>query len=253
MLEGPALAGTLGSLGAGLATAVGALPVLGFRRPTERHNRLMLGFAAGVMLAASFFSLIIPALELAKTMIGSRTLASAGVVAAVLTGASCLALLDRAVPEYTAPAGDRPSMPRPVWLMVTAITLHNIPEGAAVGMSFFGGSWATGISTSIGIGTQNIPEGLAVSCLLLTAGLSRLTAFAGGVASGLVEPVAGFASALLVTHVRMILPWGLSAAAGAMLLIIMAHLLPEATRERGAMAAVFAGLGIMLLLDTAMG
>ncbi|WP_225206719.1 ZIP family metal transporter [Novosphingobium huizhouense] len=257
----PLLAGALASLATGVATGFGAAPVLGMARPHVRRQEMLLGFAGGVMIAAAFFSLIAPGIALARTQSYGQVGAALAVAGAVAAGAGLLALLGRHLPapEHVSapgdctPAGGRNSLPPPVRLLVLAITLHNIPEGAAVGMSFADGTEA-GLATAIGIGTQNLPEGLAVSCALLAAGQGRMRAFAGGAASGLVEPVAGLGAALLVTQVAAVLPWGLGAAAGAMLLIVADHILPQVAGEgrRGhGLAAFFAGLVLMLVLDTA--
>ena len=280
----PLLAGALASLATGVATGFGATPVLGMARPDVRRQEMLLGFAGGVMLAASFFSLIAPAIALARDQGHGRLAAAVMVMVAVCAGAGLLALLGRYLPvpeQVTAPGDCRPvegrnSLPPSVRLLVIAITLHNIPEGAAVGMSFADGA-AAGLATAIGIGTQNLPEGLAVSCALLAAGRSRTSAFVGGAASGMVEPVAGLGAAVLVSQMAAVLPWGLGMAAGAMLLIVAGHILPQIAREHGGerqrgagesgaggasahagasghgLAAFFAGLALMLVLDTALG
>lgn len=159
-------------------------------------------------------------------------MAMALVGAAVVLGAVLLAGAGRVLPfpETTADGADAQAL-RPMWMMIAAITLHNIPEGAAVGMSFAPGSAAGGWSTAVGIGVQNLPEGLAVACAFLAAGFRARSAFWGGVASGAVEPIAGAASAVLVHSARALLPWGLALAAGAMLLIVFFQLLPELVRH----------------------
>lgn len=257
------VAGSVASLCAGLATGVGALPILGLGRPRPAQENLLLGFAAGVMLAASFFSLIVPALELARENGNGRVATSSIVVSAVVAGAVLLSVLHRAVPSFERlmPAASgggvgAAAKRHSVWLLIMAITLHNIPEGAAVGMSFSSGDLAAGLATTTGIALQNIPEGLAVAGAFATLGYGRLAAFAGGLGSGLVEPVAGLASALLVAHVRTVLPWGLGIAAGAMIFIVVAQILPDIREQaegRLGMEGFFAGLALMLFLDTALG
>lgn len=261
---GPAVfAGSVASLCAGLATGIGAMPILGLGRLGRTQENLMLGFAAGVMLAASFFSLIVPALELARENGSGQVATSATVVTAVIAGAVLLSALERYAPAIDriapVPAGGgvgAAAKRRSVWLMIVAITLHNIPEGAAVGMSFAHGRFADGLSTTTGIAVQNIPEGLAVAGAFATLGYGRVGAFLGGLGSGLVEPVAGVASAVLVAHARTVLPWGLGMAAGAMIFIVVAQILPDVREQGGGRLGTpgfFAGLATMLFLDTALG
>lgn len=252
-------AGILASVGTGLATGIGALPVLGLRRLSDKQQMALLAFAGGVMLAASIFSLILPALAAAVALGHARSEAWAMVVIAVGVGAGLLSLANRylPVPESTGPDGRTGAELRSVWLLVVAVTVHNIPEGAAVGMSFVDGSTISGTSTAVGIGVQNMPEGLAVACALLAAGYSRGKAFLGGVASGLVEPMAGAASAVLVSLARPLLPWGLALAAGAMLQIVFVQVLPDILRFRPSVrlpyAAFSVGTVLMLCLDVGLG
>lgn len=248
--EPAVLYGIVASLGTGLATAAGALPVLGLRRTSDGRQLVLLAFAGGVMLAASVFSLILPGIAAAQTQGFARGNAIGLVLGATLAGAIGMALLGRWLPVPEAVFGnadatgngapcpaerarstDGAQKNRAVWLLVLAITLHNIPEGAAVGMAFSGGSAVNGLSTAIAIGTQNLPEGLAVACALVAAGLSRRRAFAGGALSGLAEPLAGTASAVLVAAATTLLPWGLALAAGAMLLIVFAQIIPDIVRN----------------------
>lgn len=258
--DNPALvAGIVASLGAGLATGVGALPILGIGRPSARQENLLLGFASGVMLVASFFSLIAPGIEAAERQGTGAIAASIIVVASVLLGAAALHGLGRSLPELEQYA---PSMKlgqprvRSVCLLVAAITLHNIPEGAAVGIGFAGGDFSAGLSTAIGIGLQNMPEGLAVAGALMTVGFGRLKSFSGGVATGLVEPIAGAISASMLAVASFLLPWASGAAAGAMLYIVLGQILPDARlRQNGEwlLPGLFSGLAIMLVLDAALG
>jgi ZIP family zinc transporter len=259
-VESAVLAGFVGSLLAGLATVIGALPILSIGRPTEAQQNLMLGFAAGVMLAASFFSLIIPGIEQAQAQGSSRVAASAIIVAAVLLGGSCLAQLNAVVPPLDrlglGPTGIADARFRRVWLFVAAITLHNFPEGMAVGVSFGTGDRATGVTTALGIGLQNIPEGLAVAGSLASLGYSRWTAVGAALASGLVEPVAGLFGAAVVSLSAPLLPWGLGFAAGAMIWVVASEIIPDThTRIGGskATAGLMVGLAMMMFLDTTLG
>jgi ZIP family zinc transporter len=252
--------GGLASLAAGLATAVGALPLLGLRRPTEQQQNLLLGFAAGVMLAASFFSLIIPAIDAARAGGASAFASSTQVTSAVLVGALLIAQLNRRLPALdtlgiTAPGAIDGASLRRIWLLIAAITLHNIPEGMAVGVSFGAGDFAAGRSTALGIGLQNIPEGLAVATAMTTAGYGRGKAFAAALLSGLVEPVAGVIGVSIVTVAEVLLPWGLGLAAGAMIWVVVADIIPDAVERTpggGRLGSgLMLGLAVMMMLDTA--
>ena len=252
----PFWAGSLASLVAGLATCLGALPALGLRQPTDRQQNILLGFAAGVMLAASFFSLIIPGLDQAEALGHSRIVAAAIVVAAVLAGGLGLSWLGALLPRANLFA-DRVRNPRDrrLWLFIAAITLHNFPEGMAVAVSFGGGNYEAGLATMTGIGLQNIPEGLAVFGAALSLGFSRLRALLITCTSGLAEPVAGAAAAGAVALAAELLPWGLGIAAGAMIYIVAAEIIPDvqkASADHGAMTALMIGLGTMTFLDVAL-
>ncbi|WP_340315613.1 ZIP family metal transporter [Rhizorhabdus argentea] len=256
------LAGAAASLIAGVATVVGALPLLGLRPPSEEQQNLLLGFAAGVMLAASFFSLIIPAIDAARDHGSGRLAASGQLTAAVLLGALAIAELNRRVPPLDqlgiGPPGIAASASaRRIWLLVAAITFHNFPEGMAVGVSFGGGDFDRGRMTALGIGLQNIPEGLAVGVALMAIGHSRAKAVLAALASGLVEPVAGLIGVSIVTAAHAFLPWGLGLAAGAMIYVVAADIIPDAhARIAGGGrlgSGLMAGLGAMMFLDTLFG
>jgi len=251
--------GTAASVVAGGATAVGALVVLFVRRLSQPLNDALLGFSAGVMLAASFFSLIIPAIARAETALGSVTLAAAEVVAAVLLGAVVLAAINRYAPHehfVLGTQGIEARTLRRIWLFVIAITLHNFPEGLAVGVGYGGGDIAAGNVLAIGIGLQNIPEGLAVAVALRPLGYTRLTSFAIGGATGLVEPVGGLLGVTAVTVFTPLLPWGLGFAAGAMLFVVSNEIIPETHRRGNEELATFGlmtGLVVMMFLDVTLG
>ena len=239
-------------------TAAGAGIVFAMRRPSRAVLNGMLGFSAGVMLAASFWSLLSPAIETALLL-------SIDPVFPLLLGFLCggLVLL----------AGDRffysksikninLSSDKRCTLLIFSITLHNIPEGLAVGVAF--GALSDGSDTgaltaacmlALGIGLQNFPEGAAVSVPLLREGYTKRKAFLWGQCSGLVEPVAGILGALLVSHVRALLPFLLSFAAGAMIYVVTEELIPESQksgrREIMTMFTIF-GFAVMMLLDVAL-
>lgn len=260
VMDSVVVTGLLASAIAGLATGVGALPVLAIGKPSERHQNMLLGFAAGVMLAASFFSLIIPGIAAAEDGGASRTAAATVIVAAVLFGALTLAMLNRYVPVdhlgLLGRADGDPAAFKRVWLFVTAITLHNLPEGMAVGVSFGGGDMAAGTTTAIGIGLQNMPEGLAVAGALATLGYARRTAFLVALASGLVEPIGGLFGVAVVAASAALLPWALGFAAGAMIYIVASEIIPQThARPHAAHAApaLMIGLTAMMFLDVTLG
>lgn len=254
----PVWAGALGSLIAGLMTALGGLAVLAVRSPGDRVQTALLGFAAGVMLAASFFSLIIPGVDVLQGHGATPAQAAGAMGAAVLIGASAIGLLNRFAPVShlaLGPAGS-PELARRIWLFVIAITLHNFPEGMAVGVSFGGGDTAQGVSTMLGIGIQNVPEGLAVAAAVSALGYGRVEAFLAALASGLVEPVGGLLGATVVAGVPGLLPWGLGMAAGAMIYVVAAEIIPETRRDHdgeGPMIGLMVGLVGMMFLDIALG
>lgn len=257
---GPVAAGALASLATGLVTVVGALPILAMARPTEAQQNMMLGFAAGVMLAASFFSLIIPGIAQAERLGAGRVEASATIIAAVLLGGGLLAWVNQAVPSFErfglGPSGIAAVRFRRIWLFILAITLHNFPEGMAVGVSFGAPDMSAGITTALGIGLQNLPEGLAVAAAMLTLGYSRLTGVGVALLSGLAEPIAGLAGAWAVTFSEVALPWGLGLAAGAMIYTVASEIIPDNhTRLHGqrATAGLMVGLAAMMFLDITLG
>ncbi|MBM9595329.1 ZIP family metal transporter [Rhodobacteraceae bacterium MCCB 386] len=240
-------------------TGVGALPALFGRRITRRTNDALLGFAAGVMISASFFSLIIPGLESAEAEYGgvltSALIASCGIA----LGAATVAALNEALPHehfIKGREGSEAAALARIWLFVLAITIHNFPEGIAVGVGFGSGSVADGMPLAIGIGLQNAPEGLAVAVALIGQGYSRGTAFLVALSTGLVEPLGGLAGVAAVSVSTVLLPWGLTFAAGAMLYVISHEIIPETHRHghqnRATTGLVF-GLILMMLLDVTLG
>jgi zinc transporter, ZIP family len=213
-----------------------------------------------VMLAASFFSLILPALDHAQAQGATKAGAAAIVVIGILLGAGVIWRLDAVAPSLDRFAPAAPGMPgervRRVWLFTLAITLHNLPEGLAVGLSFSGGDMQAGISTAFGIGLQNMPEGLAVAASLASIGYSRRAALSWALASGLVEPVAGTIGAVAVQVFAPLLPWGFGFAAGAMIFVVVSEIIPDTNGRadgRGATLGLMIGLCVMLLLDVSLG
>ncbi len=258
-----ALAGTMFTY---LMTAMGSGLVFLFKEIKQEVLNAMLGFASGVMIAASFWSLLSPAIDIAiEQGKNGAIVASSGFV----LGAFFLYIADKLIPHmHFGPQGHKEgiqtSLRRSI-LLVFSITLHNIPEGLAVGVAF--GSFAShqdpamvlaAIGVAIGIGIQNFPEGAAVSIPLRREGLSRFKAFMYGQASGLVEPIAGVVGAIMVTKMQVILPYALAFAAGAMIYVVVEELIPEAQTQttKGAHYATWGcilGFVIMMFLDVALG
>lgn len=246
MIEETVLLGSVVSLIAGLATGAGALPVLFTKKVSDRLLDVMLGFSAGVMLAATSFSLIVPAIDLSSPLVAAL---------GIILGAFVLHLIDRLIPHLhpTLGAEGPPSKLSKVWLFVIAITIHNFPEGLAVGVSFGSGNVAEGLVVGMAIGLQNMPEGLAVALPLLREGYSRRRSVWYGTLTGLVEPVGGLLGVALVSIFHPILPWALAFAAGAMLFIVSDEMIPQSHRkgfEREATFGLVAGFVIMMLLDS---
>lgn len=247
-------------------TAAGAALVFVTRAVNARLMDAMLGFAAGVMIAASFWSLLAPGIEMAQEMGHTPWLTA---VIGFLGGGLFMRLTDRLLPHLhpglaTGQAeGIKTSWQRST-LLVLAITLHNIPEGLAVGVAF--GAVAAHLSSAtlggavalaIGIGLQNFPEGTAVSMPLRREGMGRMKSFLFGQASGLVEPIAGVFGALFVLQMQAILPYALCFAAGAMIFVVVEELIPESQRNEAHIdlvtMATMAGFAVMMILDVALG
>jgi ZIP family zinc transporter len=254
----PILLGFLGSLAAGAMTAAGAVPVLFGRTPSRRFRDLSLGFAAGVMLAASFFSLIIPALDAAGEDFSGAGPAAI-VCAAILLGMGAVHLMNELLPHEhfrSGREGPEAAALRRIWLFIIAIAIHNFPEGLAVGVGFGAGGFEGGLPLAIGIGLQNAPEGLAVAVALLGEGYSRGRSFAYAGLTGMVEPVGGILGAGVIVVSEPLLPWGLAFAAGAMLYVISAEIIPETHRhghQQSATTGLVVGLCVMMLLDVWLG
>ncbi|MBX6324176.1 MAG: ZIP family metal transporter [Rhodospirillaceae bacterium] len=244
---------------AGLATSLGALPIfLGAsrRRPAEV---LMLASAAGVMLGATVFSLILPALALNASHAGPGWPAALLTGAGILLGALAIWGLHAAIPHQHFVKGREGAAASGLsrqWLFVLAITLHNVPEGLSVGVAYGTRDIGDGLSITLGIGLQNLPEGLAVAAAAASEGLGRWRAFAIASLTGLVEPAGGLVGAAAVSLSDRVLPWALAGAAGAMLYVVSGEVIPEthrSGRETGATLSLVAGFVLMMLLDVGLG
>ncbi|SFO87006.1 zinc transporter, ZIP family [Tranquillimonas alkanivorans] len=251
--------GFLASLAAGLMTGVGAMPILAGRTMSRRANDALLGFAAGVMLSASFFSLILPGIDEAEAQHGNTVAAAFIAAGGVVLGVIAIAALNEALPHehfVTGREGRESAALARIWLFILAITIHNFPEGLAVGVGFGSGDVAQGIPLATGIGLQNAPEGLAVAVALRGQGYGRWHAFLIAAATGLVEPVGGALGVAALQVSELLLPWGLTFAAGAMLYIISHEIIPE-THKHGhqnwATTGLTAGLILMMILDVTLG
>jgi ZIP family zinc transporter len=250
---GPIAQAFIATIGTYLLTAIGTLPVLFLRSAPRGLMDAMMGFAAGVMVAASCWSLLVPAIAS-----GGVTLATLG----LLAGGAFLYVADQVLPHLHAEFPDEAVIegPKVAWrqsaLLMLAMTLHNFPEGMAVGVSFGGGELGSAIALAIGIGLQNIPEGLAIALPLRRGGMSRGRAFFWGQLSAAIEPVAGVIGAALVLASAAFLPLGMAAAAGAMLYVVVEELIPETVRSGTidvATLGFIVGFAVMMALDNALG
>ena len=246
-------------------TAAGAALVFFTRTINEKLMDALLGFAAGVMIAASFWSLLSPGIEMAEQLGQIPWLTAAF---GFLSGGIFMRLTDRFLPHLHPGLGMEPEGIKTSWqrstLLVLAITLHNIPEGLAVGVAF--GAVAAGlpsatiggaVALAIGIGLQNFPEGTAVSMPLRREGMTKWKSFLYGQASGVVEPIAGVLGALFVMRIQGILPYALCFAAGAMIFVVVEELIPESQKRVAHIdtvtMATMAGFTVMMILDVALG
>ncbi len=261
----PILLALFASLFTWAVTALGAAMVFFFKTINQKVLNSMLGFAAGVMIAASFWSLLKPAIEITEEQGGIPWVPA---VVGFLSGGAFLLVIDKILPHLhlglsiDKAEGIKTSWQRSI-LLVLAITLHNIPEGLAIGVAFGAlasnpdmGVLAGAVALALGIGLQNFPEGAAVSIPLRREGLSRLKSFNYGQLSGIVEPVAAVLGAYLVLIITPLLPYALSFAAGAMIFVVIEELIPESQTgnetDLSTIGAMF-GFATMMVLDVALG
>ena len=247
----------LGLVIPGIMTGIGALPALFANNVKRKGLDMMLGFSAGIMLVATGFSLIIPSIEA-----GGDNLLLAVLVTAlgIACGTMLIDLVDRLAPHEhllnKRHEGMASDSLKKIWLFVIAITIHNIPEGMAVGVGFGSGNAAHGLPIALGIGLQNMPEGLAVAFALIRADYSAKTAFLIAALTGVIEPVMAFAGYGLVRLFQPALPFILALAAGAMLFVIVDEVIPETHgggNERVSSFALITGFILMMVLDVTLG
>lgn len=246
------------------ATILGAAMVFFFKKDmSHTMQKVFLGFAAGVMIAASVWSLLIPAMDMVEEQGRSVLLPVGG---GFVLGGLFLMALDRLLPHLHIGSDEAEGLPahwKRTTMIVLAVTLHNIPEGMAVGLSFSvaaqdtsRGALAAAVALAIGMGLQNFPEGAAVSLPMKSQGVPNGKAFLCGAASGVVEPVFGLLTVLVAGSVAGIMPWVLAFAAGAMIYVVVEELIPEAQlgeHSHAGTASVMAGFLVMMLLDVLLG
>ena len=246
------------------ATVLGAAMVFVFKKEmSHTTQKVFLGFAAGVMIAASVWSLLIPAMDMAEEM-GQNVMMPVG--GGFVLGGLFLMVLDRLLPHMHIGSDEAEGLHanwKRTTMIVLAVTLHNIPEGMAVGLSFSvaagdtaPGALATAMALAVGMGLQNFPEGAAVSLPMKSQGVSNKKAFFYGAASGIVEPIFGLLTVLVAGSIGGVMPWILSFAAGAMIYVVVEELIPEAhlgEHSHTGTASVMAGFLVMMLLDVMLG
>ncbi len=246
-------------------TCLGSAMVFFLKKDSDgKMQKMFLGFAAGVMIAASMWGLLVPAIEEAEAAGGTGWIPAAG---GFLLGVAFLLILDQIIPHLHPSTNHREglstSMKRTT-LLVSAVTLHNIPEGMAVGLAFALAAqhnndpalYASAVALAIGIGIQNFPEGAAVSMPLRAEGMSKGKAFLLGCCSGVVEPVFGMLTVLVAAAIAVYMPWLLAFAAGAMMYVVVEELIPEAhlgEHSHTSTLSVMAGFVLMMVLDVALG
>jgi zinc transporter, ZIP family len=247
--------GFFASILAGLATGLGALPVLFFKNISNKLFSSLLGAAAGVMLAATAFSLLVPGIAAGNTLWPGLGIYIVSM--GMLFGAFFLHYADHQLPHphFDTVVDTHTHSIRKIWLFVIAITIHNFPEGMSVGVSFGAGDMKNGIVLAIAIAMQNIPEGLAVALPLVSLGYNRWRAIAIATATGLVEPVGGLLGITMVTAFQSVLPIAMGFAAGAMLFVISEEIIPETHskgRSRYATYSLMVGFIVMMIIDNAL-
>lgn len=249
----------LGGTAGFAATALGAVLAVALREVSQRVQDVMLGFAAGMMLAASSFSLILPGLAAAREITGSGPFAAATVVLGLGLGVLLMLGLDKFTPhehESVGRQGPHSERINRVWLFVLAITLHNLPEGMAIGVGFANGDMNVGVPLASAIAIQDIPEGLAIALALRVTGLSTLKAMLVAIGSGLMEPIGSLIGLGISSGFAIAYPISLGLAAGAMIFVVSHEVIPETHRnghQTSATLGLMGGFAVMMFLDTALG
>ncbi|MDP1831866.1 MAG: ZIP family metal transporter [Geothrix sp.] len=259
--EGNAYVGyaAIGGAAGFAATALGAVPALVLRRVPPKVEDMMLGFAAGMMLAASAFSLLLPGLRAGERLLGGALPGAGVVVLGMALGVLLMLGLDEFTPhehEQAGPCGPGHERCSRAWLFVFAIALHNLPEGMAIGVSFAQGDMSVGLPLTTAIALQDIPEGLAVALTLRAAGFAPSYSVLVAIASGVLEPVGALLGVGLSSGLAIAYPVGLGLAAGAMLFVVSHEVIPETHRnghQTAATLGLMVGFALMMVLDTALG
>lgn len=238
-----------------LATTLGGVPIFFTKEVNERVNSLLMGIAAGIMLAASFFSLLLPAIEEGGTWVA---------LAGFISGGAFLLILESAIPHFHALKGleggatsnlNTRSLKK-LWLFILAIAIHNLPEGLSVGVGFASGNFKEALGLALGIGIQDIPEGFAVAAPLVTYGYSKFKAFLIASITGFLEVITGLLGYVALTLAKGFLPLALAFSAGAMIGVISKEVIPESHsggNDRIATIGLFIGFSIMMILDVLLG
>jgi zinc transporter, ZIP family len=247
------------SAAASLGTGAGALPVFALGRVSQRSQDVLQSLAAGIMLAATVISLVMPGVQAGARQHGSQVAGALIVAVAVLVGALAILMVHRHAPHehfLAGRSGPAATRLRRTWLFVIAITLHNFPEGMAVGVGFGGGDIGNGLALSSAIFVQNLPEGFLVALGLLTAGYRKPFSIFASFATGLVETAGGLVGAAAVATAVAVLPWAMGFAAGAMLFVISHEIVPETHRngfETEASFGLVVGFVAMVVLNALLG
>lgn len=246
----------LGSIVTLGATSLGALPALMLHTLSERTNNILMGFSAGIMLSATSFSLLDPALDLLSNQIGNKTVGSFAVGAMILIGAFFLFLCDRFIPHehfITGREGRATKIQlKRIWLFVLAITIHNFPEGLAVGSIIGSQSFSLALPVVAGIGLQDFPEGFVVAAAFMSVGYSKKESILAAISTGTVEAIAALLGFGATTFFTILLPWFLAFSGGAMLYVVVEEMIPEIQSKRvssDASAGLLLGFVMMMILD----
>ena len=257
----PYLLGFLGSLLAGLATVLGAFFIIFKQEISEKFRDISLGFSAGIMLSASFFSLLSPSIEILNELLTSKllialTVSFGFVLGTVVFWIADVFISDDYIHKYLIRNNNNSINLKKLWLFTLAITIHNFPEGMSSALGFLTGNIGNGLAVATGIGIQNIPEGLAIALTLLISGYSKKFAIFITFLTGIVEPIGGLVGMLTFGFYNLILPIGLSFAAGAMIFVISKEIIPETHKkgfEKEATTGLILGFILMMFLDIALG